>query len=80
MLYFFNIKQIQKNIELKLYLKFDKIYIKYYERKNAKANVYFALHINFAKKLILALDSIKTFEARRFYKVTCFSAGLFNLC
>lgn len=37
-------------------------------------------NINFAKKLFFALDSIKTFEARRFYKITCFSAGLFNLC
>ena len=45
-----------------------------------RLNDYFALlritHINFAKlkqnKLI--------FETRRFYKVTCFSAGLFNLC
>lgn len=48
--------------------------------KMLKANVDFALHINFAKKLFFALDSIKTFEARRFYKITCFSAGLFNLC
>ena len=37
MLYFFNIKTNTKNIELKLYLKFDKIYIKYYERKNAQS-------------------------------------------